>query len=163
MSTRALICGRTADGPDAIHIGFDGDPEGVGLILEENYATPDAVEELLELGNLQRLGETPNLCRTIGDPEARTVDLVGDLYVGDSLVRAVNDGRVLDTEWAYAFEDGVWECMPGPYGATQWDGMSIEQAVEMVRQERDDAEAENMMGMESNEEDEDALPSPAPR
>ncbi len=165
MGTRALICGRTAEGPRAIHVGFDGDPEAAGLLLEEHYATPEAVEELLELGNLRRLGAVPTLCEQASSPQALLVNMVDDnAYVGESLVSAINGGGApgaasFDIDWAYAFEDGFWECMPGPYGATRWEGMSIDQGVEMVRQERDDAEAENMMAMESNEDD---LPSPAP-
>lgn len=160
MATRALICGPTANGLVAVRVGVDGDPESVGLLLRENYGTSDAVEELLELGDLWKLGATPKLCRNIGGREFPIVEPVQDGCVGDSLVRAVNDSPVpvLDIDWAYAFEDGLWECMPGPCGALRWEGVTIGAAVDMVQQEQDDAEAERLMAGEGD----DGLPSPVP-
>ena len=56
MSTRSLIAKATEHGFEAIYCHSDGYPEHHGPILTKHYATEDAVNTLLELGDLSVLG-----------------------------------------------------------------------------------------------------------
>lgn len=58
MATRSMIGMVQEDGTvRAIYCHFDGYPEGVGRILDANYADANKVEALLDLGNLSALAE----------------------------------------------------------------------------------------------------------
>ena len=56
MSTRSLIAKATKHGFEAIYCHSDGYPEHHGPILTQHYATEDAVNSLLRLGDLSILG-----------------------------------------------------------------------------------------------------------
>lgn len=70
MGTRAVICGMTAQGPKLNYVHIDGHPHGVGMTLMEHYNTPDAVDELLRLGDLDKLGRSRRHCRLMPDVPA---------------------------------------------------------------------------------------------
>ena len=58
MATRSNIAQLLPDGRlKVISCHCDGYPEGVGAMLEKHYNTPDRVKELMELGDLWRLGQ----------------------------------------------------------------------------------------------------------
>lgn len=73
MSTHAAIAFETEEGTrTAIYLHADGYPEGAGRTLAAHYDTLEKVRDLLALGDLSSLGETPE------DP--------GDLWrTGDSM------------------------------------------------------------------------------
>lgn len=59
MSTRSLICYKHNNGRvTGVYCHFDGYISHVGLLLYLFYNTPQKVKELLQLGELQSLGES---------------------------------------------------------------------------------------------------------
>lgn len=59
MSTHCYIAKENSDGTcKSIYIHFDGYPEGVGEKLLNHYNTPEAVEALLEIGDINSLKNT---------------------------------------------------------------------------------------------------------
>lgn len=58
MSTHASIAKLEKDGTvTSIYCHFDGDIDTVGRILVKHYETPEKIEELLSMGDVQSLGE----------------------------------------------------------------------------------------------------------
>jgi len=60
MSTRALIYKIESDNSvKGIYCHFSGQIEAVGQILKESYKNPKKTQELIKLGNISMLAETP--------------------------------------------------------------------------------------------------------
>ena len=58
MATRSLIGKVNSDGTITdIYCHYDGYPQHNGVVLQEHYASPIKVDQLLALGNLSVLGE----------------------------------------------------------------------------------------------------------
>ena len=63
MATRSLIGINLNNGiTKVIYCHWDGYPENNGKILMENYTSPSAVFDLMELGDLSSLDLTPAKC-----------------------------------------------------------------------------------------------------
>jgi hypothetical protein len=56
MATRSTIAVWAEEGIHSIYCHWDGYPEGVGLVLKENYTDIEKINELIELGDLSSLG-----------------------------------------------------------------------------------------------------------
>ena len=163
MGTRAVICGRTAEGPRVNYVHIDGYPCGVGMTLMEHYSAPNAVDDLLRLGDLDKLGKTRSHCRLMPDDYGyRSRIFPVEARAGEgleaALVRTLNDhewGRQI--EWAYVFDDGAWRCGRYCHGEPEWDGMTIPEGIReyerWLEQWREPA---------PQEEEDGGLPSPAP-
>ncbi len=109
MATRSLIGIKLGDYVKTIYCHWDGYPSGVGQTLVNNYTSPSAVFDLLELGDLSSLGATPASCTAYhrdrkepyGMVEARDVD-------PDQLM---NVGCDYGVDYVYVYNDNnEWDC-----------------------------------------------------
>ena len=120
MSTRSLIAKATEHGFEAIYCHHDGYPEHHGPILTQHYATEEAVNALLELGDLSalgpRLGQAQDFCKR--DPSSDSWLAYGrDRGDKDAGMRGFATEEELlasaEKRWAqfvYLFRDGRWFC-----------------------------------------------------
>ena len=111
MSTRSNIALVKKGGAvEAIYCHNDGYPEGVGETLPQCYVTEEAIAELIALGDMSALRETPETCRfylrDVGEENteentraARYASLVECVAAQDS------DGFI---KWLYVFADDRW-------------------------------------------------------
>ena len=109
MATRSLIGIKLDNIVKTIYCHWDGYPEHNGQLLMNNYTSPSAVFDLLELGDLSSLAETPATCKAYhrdrnepyGMVEARDVD-------PDQLMSVGNDYGV---NYVYVYNDeNEWDC-----------------------------------------------------
>ncbi len=109
MATRSLIGIKLGDYVKTIYCHWDGYPSGVGQTLVNNYTSPSAVFDLLELGDLSSLEATPASCTAYhrdrkepyGMVEARDVD-------PDQLM---NVGCDYGVDYVYVYNDNnEWDC-----------------------------------------------------
>jgi len=109
MATRSLIGIKLGDIVKTIYCHWDGYPEGAGQTLLDHYSTPTAIFDLLELGDLSILAETPAKCtayhRDRNEPygmvEARDID-------PNELMSVGNDYGV---NYVYVYNDeNEWDC-----------------------------------------------------
>ena len=64
MATRSLIGIKLEDNiVKIIYCHWDGYPSHTGKLLIENYSTPATITELMELGDLSSLAESPDQCK----------------------------------------------------------------------------------------------------
>ncbi len=66
MGTNAIIIKKLEDKYKGISVNFDGYLEHTGLMLSNNYDSEEAVEELLELGNLSGIERNIENCAAYG-------------------------------------------------------------------------------------------------
>ena len=112
MSTRGLIAIMDEDGSSrSIYCHPDIYPPHAGVVLPAHYATREAVEALLFLGDLSALGcslaECEAYCRDRGE------ELHKPTHWSDRWVLA---REAFDRFWAnycYLFMDGGWFCSDG--------------------------------------------------
>jgi len=109
MATRSLIGIKLGDYIKTIYCHWDGYPEHNGQLLVNNYNTPTAVFDLLDLGDLSTLAETPasstayhrDRKEPYGMVEARDVD-------PDELMSVAKD---YDADYVYVYnENNEWDC-----------------------------------------------------
>jgi len=109
MATRSLIGIKLDNIVKTIYCHWDGYPDHNGQLLMNNYTSPSAVFDLLELGDLSSLAETPATCKAYhrdrnepyGMVEARDVD-------PDQLMSVGNDYGV---NYVYVYNDeNEWDC-----------------------------------------------------
>ena len=109
MATRSLIGIKLGDYIKTIYCHWDGYPEGAGQTLVDHYNTPAAIFDLLELGDVSTLAETPAKCvayhrdrkEPYGMVEARDVD-PNEL---------VNVGCDYGVDYVYVYNDNnEWDC-----------------------------------------------------
>lgn len=61
MSTRSYISRLNDNGSvTGIYCHFDGYLDGVGMMLKNNYTTPEKLDDLLSLGDISCLGPSPD-------------------------------------------------------------------------------------------------------
>ncbi len=123
MSTRSRIGIEYPGGSVAsIYCHHDGYPEGVGVALAGGFASLEAAEELLGLGDLSGMGESIETCRAfhrdLGEAREHNRPLTHD-DAEEYLARlASGDARYVylfrDGSWLYASrEDGSWRGLDG--------------------------------------------------
>lgn len=121
MATRSLIGIKLDNIVKTIYCHWDGYPEGAGQTLVDHYNTPAAIFDLLELGDVSTLGETPAKCvayhRDRNSPyemvEARDVD-------PNELMEVASD---YSADYVYIYNDeNEWDCYR--IGHTQIDILS---------------------------------------
>ena len=111
MATRSLIGIKLKDNiVKTIYCHWDGYPEHNGKLLIDNYSTPTEIFNLMELGDLSSLAESPDQCKAYhrdrnepwGMVEPR--DMLTSTIVGD----AVRDYGV---DYVYMYnEEFEWDC-----------------------------------------------------
>ena len=110
MATRSLIGIKLKDNiVKTIYCHWDGYPEHNGKLLIENYSTPATITELMELGDLSSLAESPDQCKAYhrdrnepwGMVEPRDTDV-------SELGTLANDYGV---DYVYIYNENFeWEC-----------------------------------------------------
>jgi hypothetical protein len=124
MATRSLIGIKLDNIVKTIYCHWDGYPDHNGKLLVENYNTPAAIFDLLELGDLSTLAESPAKCTAYhrdrkepyGMVEARDVDLEDIFTVG----------KDYGVDYVYVYnENNEWDCF-------KYDGAQIDILSERV-------------------------------
>jgi len=114
MATRSAIAIKTSTGVRAIYCHWDGYLEAAGVTLQESYTTAEQINELMELGDLSTLADTPFGCeayhRDRSEPfeqtRAREYGTVQDMLEGEF--------ENSDREFLYVFlETGKWAVVDG--------------------------------------------------
>ena len=105
MSTSCRIAIKLPNGSyRSVYCHFDGYEDRVGKILNQNYATEDAANWLINLGDLRLLSH-------------KTIEFFlkdNHRQIGPTLSRSPTELSILAFEedcvdYLYVFEDGIWE------------------------------------------------------
>ena len=110
MATRSLI-GIKLDNEivKIIYCHWDGYPEHNGQLLVDNYTSPSAVFELMELGDVSSLGETPASCVAFHRDRKEPWGMVEPRDVNTSELDAV--GKDYGVDYVYIYNNEYeWEC-----------------------------------------------------
>jgi hypothetical protein len=110
MATRSLI-GIKLDNEivKTIYCHWDGYPEHNGQLLVNNYNSPSAVFDLLELGDLSSLAETPASCTAYHRDRKEPWGMVEPRDVNTSELDAV--GKDYGVDYVYIYNNEYeWEC-----------------------------------------------------
>ena len=110
MATRSRIGLRLAgDAILSVYHHWDGYPEWLGVTLRKNYTTKDQVAELLDGGDISCIDSDTNWDRQKCEPHVLYYNARGE----DTEPRLdTNEQDFFDNneEYAYIFDDGIWEC-----------------------------------------------------
>jgi hypothetical protein len=110
MATRSLIGINLNNGiTKIIYCHWDGYPEHNGQLLVNNYTSPSAVFDLLELGDLSILDMTPAGCTAFHRDRNEPWGMVEPRDVNTSELAAV--GMDCGVDYVYTYNDEFeWEC-----------------------------------------------------
>jgi len=110
MATRSLIGMNLDNGiTKIIYCHWDGYPEHNGQLLVNNYTSPSAIVELMELGDLSSLAETPAKCSAYHRDRKEPWGMVEPRDVNTSELDAVSKDYGVD--YVYTYNDEFeWEC-----------------------------------------------------
>lgn len=107
MSTNARIFVPAKDGSfNSIYIHWDGYPSHVGRMLRDHYSNIEDINNLIDLGYLSDLQETPEEC--VAYHRDRNEDLV---------IEQFEELPDRNQEYEYLFKDGHWFAR---WGGTDW-------------------------------------------
>jgi hypothetical protein len=110
MATRSLIGINLNNGiTKIIYCHWDGYPEHNGQLLVNNYTSPSAVFELLGLGDLSTLGESPASSTAYHRDRKEPYDTVEARDVACDELNKVADDYGVDYVYVYN-EEFEWEC-----------------------------------------------------
>ena len=110
MATRSLIGIKLNDGiTKVIYCHWDGYPEHNGQLLVDHYNSPSAIVELMELGDLSSLAETPAKCSAYHRDRKEPWGMVEPMDINTSELDAVSKDYGVD--YVYTYNDEFeWEC-----------------------------------------------------
>lgn len=109
MATRSLIGIKLGDYIKTIYCHWDGYPEHNGQLLVDNYTSPSAVFDLLELGDLSSLAETPAKCTAYHRDRKEPYGMVEARDVDPN--ELVNVGCDYGVDYVYVYnENNEWDC-----------------------------------------------------
>jgi len=109
MATRSLIGIKLGDYIKTIYCHWDGYPEYNGQLLVNNYNTPTAVFDLLDLGDLSTLAETPASSTAYHRDRKDPWEMVESRDVDTS--ELMNVAKDYDAEYVYIYNDeNEWDC-----------------------------------------------------
>ena len=109
MATRSLIGIKLDNIVKTIYCHWDGYPEHNGKLLVENYSTPAAITELMELGDLSTLDITPDKCKAYHRDRNEPWGMVEPRDVNASEMASV--GREYGVDYVYIYNNEFeWEC-----------------------------------------------------
>jgi hypothetical protein len=110
MATRSLIGINLDNGiTKVIYCHWDGYPEHNGQLLVDNYTSPSAVFELMELGDLSNLDTTPAGCKAYHRDRKEPWGMVEPRDINTSELDAVSKDYGVD--YVYTYNDEFeWEC-----------------------------------------------------
>ena len=129
MATRSLIGINLNNGiTKIIYCHWDGYPEHNGQLLVNNYNSPSAVVELMELGDLSSLAESPDQCKAYHRDRNEPWEMVEPRDVNTSELGAVANDYGVDYVYIYN-EEFEWECHRLGYPAGELVPVNILAAV----------------------------------
>ena len=129
MATRSLIGINLNNGiTKIIYCHWDGYPEHNGQLLVNNYNSPSAVFDLLELGDLSSLAEAPDQCTAYHRDRNEPWDMVEPRDVNQSELTGVGNDYGVDYVYIYN-EEFEWECHRLGYPAGELVPVNILAAV----------------------------------
>ena len=110
MATRSLIGINLNNGiTKVIYCHWDGYPEHNGQLLVDHYNSPSAIVELMELGDLSSLAETPAKCSAYHRDRKEPWGMVEPRDIASSELKMVMNEY--DTDYAYIYNDEYeWDC-----------------------------------------------------
>ena len=109
MATRSLIGIKLDNIVKTIYCHWDGYPEHNGQLLVDHYNSPSAIVELMELGDLSSLAETPAKCSAYHRDRKEPWGMVEPRDVNTSELDAVSKDYGVD--YVYTYNDEFeWEC-----------------------------------------------------
>ena len=110
MGTRALIGMTTPERQVRFITCFmDGYPQGAGKLLAEHWRTRAAAQTLMELGEINSLGTSPDSTRTIGQTPHQQGNPVRPAETAGSIEEFLDEAcSHRDSSWAYLFTDNGW-------------------------------------------------------
>ena len=110
MATRSLIGINLNNGiTKVIYCHWDGYPEHNGQLLVNNYTSPSAVFDLLELGDLSSLGESPTSSIAYHRDRKEPYEMVEARDVNQSELAGV--GADYGVDYVYTYNNEFeWEC-----------------------------------------------------
>lgn len=114
MSTRSHIIKKLSDNwYKGIYCHFDGYLEGVGLILNKCYNSPDAIDKLLDLGDISILGLIPEDDPSLWIDRSHSKSEKCRSYKGrgepDTEARFGKKVDFITYDYTYVWEDDHWE------------------------------------------------------
>ena len=110
MATRSLIGIKLEDNiVKTIYCHWDGYPAHTGKLLVDNYSTPATITELMELGDLSSLAETPDQCKAYHRDRNEPWGMVEPRDINTSELDAVAKDYGVDYVYIYNNEY-EWEC-----------------------------------------------------
>jgi hypothetical protein len=122
MSTRSYIAMQTRNGYHAIYCRFDGypegnnDPHGVGYKLNHYYNTPQKVEKLMGLGDINSLQDS------IEDTSVQSYRASGDCYCKvrwfTTKEELIKTARAASASFLYIFNYNTFNKSPSPPSPT---------------------------------------------
>ena len=110
MATRSLIGIKLDNIVKTIYCHWDGYPEHNGKLLVENYSSPAAITELMELGDLSTLDITPDKCKAYHRDRNEPWSMVEprEMDMNTVVVDAVKDYGV---DYVYIYNNEFeWDC-----------------------------------------------------
>ena len=110
MATRSRIGLRLADDSIlSVYHHWDGYPEWLGVTLNKKFNTKDQVAELLDGGDISCIDSDTDWDRKECEPHVLYYNARGE-HTEPRLDENEQDFFDNNEEYAYIFEDGVWEC-----------------------------------------------------
>ena len=110
MATRSRIGLRLAgDAILSVYHHWDGYPEWLGVTLRDKYTTKEQVAELLDGGDISCIDSDTDWDRQECEPHVQYYNARGE-NTEPRLDENEQDFFDNNEEYAYIFEDGVWEC-----------------------------------------------------
>tara|TARA_Y100001970_G_scaffold281945_1_gene393783 strand:+ start:42 stop:431 length:390 start_codon:yes stop_codon:yes gene_type:complete len=110
MATRSRIGLRLAgDAILSVYHHWDGYPEWLGVTLRDKYTTKEQVAELLDGGDISCIDSDTDWDRKECEPHVLYYNARGE-NTEPRLDENEQDFFDNNEEYAYIFEDGVWEC-----------------------------------------------------
>ena len=110
MATRSRIGLRLAgDAILSVYHHWDGYPEGLGVTLRDKYTTKEQVAELLDGGDISCIDSDTDWNLKKCEPHVQYYNDRGE-NTEPRLDENEQDFFDNNEEYAYIFEDGVWEC-----------------------------------------------------
>jgi hypothetical protein len=110
MATRSLIGIKLDNIVKTIYCHWDGYPEHNGKLLIENYSSPAAITELMELGDLSTLDITPDKCKAYHRDRNEPWGMVEprEMDINTVVMDAVKDYGV---DYVYIYNNEFeWDC-----------------------------------------------------
>jgi hypothetical protein len=129
MATRSLIGMNLDNGiTKIIYCHWDGYPEHNGQLLVNNYTSPSAVFDLLELGDLSSLKATPDQCTAYHRDRKEPWGVVEPRDINTSELDAV--AKDYGVDYVYIYNDEYeWECSRLDYASGELALVTILAAV----------------------------------